>query len=128
MRPVSGTPIAAAGQKTLGRLFSAEARRRFPQLDHRRTQAEITVVGDDGAVWTREHAWVMCLWATAGHRALAERLSSPHLMPVARVAAQTAAGLRGLSTSTRPGEAPAGGEEGGYIDDCVGTCAPYPQG
>jgi len=107
---------------------SAEARRRFPELDHRRTQQEITVVGDDGAVWTREHAWVMCLWATATHRALAERLARPHLMPVARAAAQTAAGLRGMSTSTRPGDDSEGREEGGYIDDCVGTCAPYPQG
>ena len=103
---------------------SEEARRRFPALDHGRTQQEITVVGDDGAVWTKEHAWVMCLWATAAHRGLAERLARPHLMPVARAAAQTAAGLRRISTGTRPGEA----EEGGYIDDCVGTCAPYPQG
>jgi predicted DCC family thiol-disulfide oxidoreductase YuxK len=103
---------------------SEEARRRFPVLDHRRTQQEITVVGDDGAVWTKEHAWVMCLWATVAHRGLAERLARPHLMPVARAAAQTAAGLRRVSTGTLPGA----GEEDGYIDDCVGTCTPYPQG
>ena len=107
---------------------SDEARRRFPRLDHRRTQEQITVVGDDGAVWTEAHAWVMCLWATVRHRDLAERLARPHPMPVARAAALAAAGMRRVSTSTRPGQPPADHEEGGYIDDCVGTCAPDPQG
>ena len=56
---------------------SAAARHRFPALDHDRTLEEITVVSDAGAVWTGAHAWVMCLWATSAHRALAESLARP---------------------------------------------------
>ncbi|RYP87989.1 DUF393 domain-containing protein [Nocardioides guangzhouensis] len=105
---------------------SAEARRRFPRLDHRRTLAEVTVVGDDGAVWTQEHAWVMCLWATASHRSLAERLARPRWRPAARAAAYSAAGLRTLTRDpTDPTGAPG---EGGYCDPRAGTCDPNPQG
>ena len=99
---------------------SAEAARRFPTLDHARTLEEVTVVGADGAVWTHERAWVMCLWATRSHRGLAERLATPHLLPLARGAAFGAAGLRHLL-----GAGSAGG--GDYADDCAGTC-PLPQG
>jgi predicted DCC family thiol-disulfide oxidoreductase YuxK len=99
---------------------SPEARRRFPRLDHARTRDEITVVSDDGAVWTKEHAWVICLWATAAHRELAERLARPQWMPAARAAAYAAAGVRGLTRD------PAGGDD--YIDDRSGHCAPNCQG
>jgi predicted DCC family thiol-disulfide oxidoreductase YuxK len=99
---------------------SAEARRRFPGLDHARTLEEVTVVGADGAVWTREHAWVMCLWATRSYRGMAERLAHPRLLPLARGAAFGAAGLRHLLASGAAG----GGD---YADDCAGTC-PLPQG
>jgi predicted DCC family thiol-disulfide oxidoreductase YuxK len=58
-------------------LGSAEARRRFPRLDHERTRAEVTVVADTGEVWTAEAAWIVCLWATADHRGLAGILSRP---------------------------------------------------
>jgi len=99
---------------------SAEARRRFPTLDHARTLAEITVVAYDGRIWSREHAWVVALWATVAHRSLSLTLSGPAGLPLARMAAATAAGLRSLTTST-PGGAP-------YSDDCAGTCHPLPQG
>ena len=99
---------------------SAEARRRFPALDHARTLREVTVVGDDGAVWIHEHAWVMCLWATRPYRGMAERLAHPRLLPLARGAAFSAAGLRHLLASGAAG----GGD---YADDCAGTC-PLPQG
>src|SRR4051794_4823765 len=51
-----------AGQPALVRLDlvpaeSAQARALFPGLDHARTMQEITVVGDDGSIWTGEHAW-----------------------------------------------------------------------
>ena len=101
---------------------SAEARSRFPTLDHDRTLREITVVGGDGSVWTQEHAWVMCLWATRPHRALAERLAQPRWLPVARAAACSAAGMRDLLR----GSGAAGG--GDYAGDCAGTCHPLPQG
>jgi predicted DCC family thiol-disulfide oxidoreductase YuxK len=101
---------------------SARARHRFPALDHVRTLEEITVVSDAGEVWTGAHAWVMCLWATAAHRALAEGLARPSRLPLARGAAHLAAGIRNATTS-RPV-----GSGGDYPDDCAGTCAPIVQG
>lgn len=100
---------------------SDEARRRYPTLDHDRTLEEVTVVGADGAVWTHENAWVMCLWATRSYRGLAERLSRPQLLPLARGAAYSAAGLRHLL---------GGGEVtgGDYADDCAGPCRPLAEG
>ncbi|MDN4171778.1 DCC1-like thiol-disulfide oxidoreductase family protein [Nocardioides sp. SOB77] len=107
---------------------SAEARWRFPTLDHERTLLEVTVVGDDGALWTGEHAWVMCLWATARHRATAERLARPQWLPLARGAAYSAAGLRHLLGSTArsvPPEEVAGGD---YPGRCAGSCSPITEG
>ena len=51
---------------------SEYARRRFPTLDHQRTLEEMTVVGDAGCRVDGADAGVMCLWATASHRVLAE--------------------------------------------------------
>lgn len=100
---------------------SAEARARFPGLDHAQTLEEVTVVGSDGSVWTREHAWVMCLWATRSHRRTAERLSRPHLLPLARGAAYGAAGLRHLLARKEV-------VAGDYAERCAGSCRPLPQG
>jgi predicted DCC family thiol-disulfide oxidoreductase YuxK len=88
---------------------SAEARLRFPQLDHERTLDEITVVGDDGAIYEGDRAWVMSLWATVTYRPLAERLSRPGMRPFVRAAAYAAAGLRGTGSE----------EEDDYIDNRV---------
>ena len=99
---------------------SAQARECYPALDHARTLDEITVVGDDGAIWTNERAWVMCLWATLQHRGLAERLARPGWLPLARAAAHTAAGIRSRTRTSVSG--------GDYIDDCAGTCDPNSQG
>ncbi|GAB1642722.1 thiol-disulfide oxidoreductase DCC family protein [Krasilnikovia sp. MM14-A1259] len=63
---------------------SAEARRRFPDLDHATTLRDLTVIADTGDVYVSDGAWLACLWALADHRALAERLSSPRLLPAAR--------------------------------------------
>ena len=101
---------------------SALARRRFPTLDHDRTLEEITVVSDTGAVWTGGQAWVMCLWATAAHRGLAESLSRPSRLPLAKGAAYVAAGIRGVTTSRT------GASGGDYPDDCAGTCVPIVEG
>lgn len=105
---------------------SAAARGRFPALDHGRTLEEITVVADDGAIWTNEYAWVMCLWATRSYRGMAERLARPSMLPLARGAAYTAAGIRHLIAS--PDAGPRGAEGGDYADDCAGTCRPIAQG
>ncbi|RZU49884.1 uncharacterized protein DUF393 [Krasilnikovia cinnamomea] len=63
---------------------SAEARRRFPGLDHAATLRDLTVIADTGDVYVSDGAWLACLWALADHRATAERLSSPRLLPTAR--------------------------------------------
>jgi predicted DCC family thiol-disulfide oxidoreductase YuxK len=80
---------------------SLEARQRFPGVDHEATLREITVLADDGRIWTNEHAWVMALWATATHRHTAERLSRPGMLPVARSMAVAAARLRSVTTDSR---------------------------
>ena len=110
-----------AGQPALVRLDlvpaeSAQARALFPGLDHARTMQEITVVGDDGSIWTGEHAWVMCLWALAAHRATAERLATPTRLRMARAMALSAAGLRHLLA--RPPLV----NGGDYPDRCAGAC------
>lgn len=97
---------------------SPEARHFFPTLDHARTLQEITVVGDDGSIWTQEHAWVMALWATRAHRGLAERLARPQWLPLARGAATSAAGLRHLLHA----------RGGDYPDRCVAAASPLAQG
>lgn len=73
---------------------SREARRRLPGLDHDRTLEEITVVGDGGQVYRGPAAWIVCLWALAGHRATAHRLSTPAGARLARGAVLAAAGYR----------------------------------
>lgn len=100
---------------------SEQARGLFPGLDHARTLQEITVVGDDGSVWSHEQAWVMCLWATVRHRALAERLAEPHLIGLTRVLATAAAGLRELLPRTSTTSSTSGATVGGdYAVGCAG--------
>jgi len=74
---------------------SGEARRRFPALDHAQTLVDITVVADNGSVYTGDGAWLMCLWALDGYRGLAARLATPALRPLARRVVKAAAGIRG---------------------------------
>jgi predicted DCC family thiol-disulfide oxidoreductase YuxK len=99
---------------------SEQARQLFPSLEHDRTLQEVTVMADSGDVWTGEHAWVMCLWATAAHRGLAESLAGPAGLRVTRAMAYAAAGLRASLTSDVCTEAVRGG---GYADVCDGACA-----
>ncbi|MFE1834804.1 thiol-disulfide oxidoreductase DCC family protein [Streptomyces sviceus] len=74
---------------------SAEARRRYPGLDHRATLEEITVVGDAGQVYRDTAAWIVTLWALREHRPLAHRLSTPSGARLARGAVLAAAKWRG---------------------------------
>ncbi|WP_030043240.1 thiol-disulfide oxidoreductase DCC family protein, partial [Streptomyces resistomycificus] len=74
---------------------SAEARRRFPGLDHRVTLEEITVVGDAGQVYRDTAAWIVTLWALRAHRPLAHRLSTPSGARLAKGAVLAAAKWRG---------------------------------
>jgi len=63
---------------------SPEAQNRYPFLDPSTTLEDLTVVGDGGEVWVGAKAWVVCLWALQGRQGLAQRLSTPALMPRAR--------------------------------------------
>ncbi len=62
---------------------SDEVRRRYPGLDPDQTLRELTVVGDNRAVYRGGRAWVMCLWALRDYRIWAGRLAAPHMLPVA---------------------------------------------
>lgn len=76
---------------------SAEARRRFPELDHAATLQEITVVGDLGQVYRETAAWIVCLWALAGYRARAHWLTTPAGRPFARGTVLAAARYRSMA-------------------------------
>ncbi|MFB7336219.1 thiol-disulfide oxidoreductase DCC family protein [Streptomyces adustus] len=74
---------------------SAEARHRFPGLDHDATLDDVTVVGDGGQVYRGAAAWVVTLWALREHRPLAHRLSTPAGAKLAKGAVLAAARWRG---------------------------------
>ncbi|GAA2838216.1 DCC1-like thiol-disulfide oxidoreductase family protein [Kitasatospora paracochleata] len=119
---------------------SAEARERFPGLDHDASLGEITVVADTGEVWRGAHAFVACLWALAEHRPLAQRLSTPAGLPLARAAAFAASkyrqvtgagrhvpGVEGAPGPFRPG-GPAGGTNPFATREPYGNGGPYGSG
>jgi predicted DCC family thiol-disulfide oxidoreductase YuxK len=91
---------------------SPEARRRFPGLDHAATLRDLTVIEDSGLVYVSDGAWLACLWALADYRGMAERLSSPRLLPTARRFIAAASAVR---QSTRSGD---------YGDECDERCRP----
>jgi len=63
---------------------SDEAKKLFPTIDHARSLVDLTVVGDDGAVWWGPKAWLVCLWALEGWREWAIALSQPGRIEQAR--------------------------------------------
>ena len=73
---------------------SAEAVARYPSLDHGDTLRKITVVGDNGAVYTGERAWLVCLWALRTWRSASIRFSRSGGQSSVRVAARVADRLR----------------------------------
>ncbi|MGW3464098.1 thiol-disulfide oxidoreductase DCC family protein [Streptomyces olivaceoviridis] len=73
---------------------SAEARSRFPGLDHATALDEITVVGDSGQVYRGSRAWIVVLWALREHRPLAHELAGPTGAKLARGAVLAAAKWR----------------------------------
>lgn len=84
---------------------SAEAHRLFPGLDHAATLRDLTVIADDGAVYVGDGAWAACLWALADYRGMAERLTSPRLLPAARRFIAAASAVRESTRSPAPGAA-----------------------
>lgn len=69
---------------------SAEARRRFPDLDHRRSKRVLTVVTSDGAVYEGERAWLVCGWALPAWQPVTESLGGRLRLRVVGLAARTA--------------------------------------
>ena len=63
---------------------SEEARSRFPRLNHDLTKKDLTVIGDDGAVYFGPKAWLMVLWALTRYRDWAYRLATPELLPTTK--------------------------------------------
>jgi predicted DCC family thiol-disulfide oxidoreductase YuxK len=63
---------------------SEEARGLYPQLNHSLTLTDLTVISDEGAVYSGPKAWLMCLWALREYREWSLRLSSPELLPTAK--------------------------------------------
>jgi len=97
---------------------SAEARQRFPGLDHAATLRDLTVIADDGRYYVGDGAWLACLWALADHRGTALRLSSPRLLPAARRFIAAASAVR--SSTRSPGPAAPGVAD--YGDQCDDRC------
>jgi predicted DCC family thiol-disulfide oxidoreductase YuxK len=100
---------------------SAEARRLFPTLDHGATLRDLTVVGDEGSVYVGDGAWMACLWALADYRGMAERISSPALLPTARRFIAAASAVR-ESTRTSGTREPHGTAGADYGDGCDDRC------
>lgn len=65
---------------------SSQAARRFPALPQSGNSGVLVVIGDNGAVYFGDHAWIMCLCALRECRATAKRLSFPMLQVLAREA------------------------------------------
>ncbi|OJF11713.1 thiol-disulfide oxidoreductase DCC family protein [Couchioplanes caeruleus] len=89
---------------------SETARECFPGLDHSATLRDLTVIADNGLVYVSDGAWLACLWALADYRGVAERLSTPSLLPAARRFIAAASAVR---QSTRAED---------YGDVCDDSC------
>jgi len=74
--------------------LSDEARRIFPEIDRYDPEEELVVVSDEGGIYQGADSWIMCLWATRGHRAWAERLSTTALKPMVRRVCHAVSGNR----------------------------------
>lgn len=85
---------------------SPEARGRYPDLDHASTLSRITVIGDQGQLYTGDAAWIVILWALSEYRPMAHRFSTPVGAPLARAAVLAAAKYR-AATSPYAGWGPA---------------------
>ena len=77
---------------------SAEARRRFPDLDHRRSKRVLTVVTSDGAVYEGERAWLVCGWALPAWQPVTESLGGRTRLRLVALAARAADVYRHRST------------------------------
>ncbi len=63
---------------------SAEVQCRFPSLKIDNPPKELIVVSDEGNVYRRSSAWIMCLYALREYRQWSSRLAHPVLLPFAQ--------------------------------------------
>ncbi len=63
---------------------SEEALYRYPKLNHAITLKDVTVIGDDGAVYWGAKAWLMCLWALRNYREWSLTALLAELLPTVR--------------------------------------------
>jgi predicted DCC family thiol-disulfide oxidoreductase YuxK len=109
---------------------SADALARFPGLDHQATLRDLTVIADNGLVYVGDGAWVACLWALADYRGMAERLTSPRLLPAARRFIAAASAVRDSTRRASPSPALIAGDTrdphdswtADYGDGCDDRC------
>ena len=100
---------------------SPEARRRFVGLDHEATLRQITVIADDGSIYRKDRAMLVCLWALARWRGVALHAASPVRRPFVKLAAA------GLDRWRRraPGNAYRGGDVAPPPFDRFGGTRPW---
>ena len=80
---------------------SAEAARRFPELESAKEE-ELVVVSDEGGIYRGARAFIMCLYALEEYREWSLRLSRPGLLPLAgRAFALVSRSRKGLSRLLR---------------------------
>jgi predicted DCC family thiol-disulfide oxidoreductase YuxK len=76
---------------------SAEAARRFPELEAVKEE-ELVVVSDEGGIYRGARGFIMCLYALEEYREWSLRLARPGLLPLARRAfALVSRNRKGLS-------------------------------
>jgi predicted DCC family thiol-disulfide oxidoreductase YuxK len=63
---------------------SGSARRICPELPRFQPSEQLVILSDEGAIYTGETAWLMCLYALRDYRGWARKLASPALRPLAR--------------------------------------------
>jgi predicted DCC family thiol-disulfide oxidoreductase YuxK len=65
-------------------IHNAETECRFPGIEKFAVEKDLTVVGDDGAVYQGPQAFILCLYALVEFREWSLRLARPQLLPFAR--------------------------------------------
>jgi predicted DCC family thiol-disulfide oxidoreductase YuxK len=65
--------------------FQSEAAHRLcPDLDRFRPSEQLIALADDGALYSGEKAWLICLYALRDYRRWARKLATPALRPLAQ--------------------------------------------
>jgi predicted DCC family thiol-disulfide oxidoreductase YuxK len=63
---------------------SETARRLCPDLERFHPDQQLIALADDGAIYSGEKAWLICLYALRDYRRWARKLATPALQPLAQ--------------------------------------------